>query len=102
MLIYRYQDANGIGPYQHPVVSRGLNQRHATPQAQGIAWVHEVSCSAFSSVESADRWFSDYEVDLMEEYGFELHCFEIHRQYVQSSDTQLVVNRHQMVFVRLV
>ncbi len=87
MLVYRYEDSNGVGPYQNPTIK--LRSLVPTPQAEGMSFY--TGCrSAFCSLDSMDCWFSNKEQDDMEDAGYVLVAYEADRHHIQTSARQVV------------
>lgn len=99
MLVYRYEDIKGVGPYSNPAL--GFNTSHAskpTPQSEGIL-MHSNSRSAFTSFNDLDSWFSKREQVMLESSGYDIVEYEVPSNAVFLLQGQCVFLFNQAVVV---
>jgi hypothetical protein len=86
MLIYRIENDNGLGPYQHhegqfsdayPMMCDHSDNRHPSPwhSSSGLSSIYEFEYCGFDSIVSLAEWFADY-LDELDSEGFWVSVYE--------------------------
>lgn len=104
MMVYRWQNAQGLGPYVGGQLSNifwescgeyhGKETGRPTPDDEGTNYHGERlrSCGdvlfGFASLEQESRWFKEKEKSIMRQRGFELVKYEVDEDYTHTSTTQ--------------
>ena len=95
MLVIRFEDRVGNGPYASPILN--FRERHANrplPVEEGLPLISDATRSGFSGSDYAEawdratRWFSPRDIAHMEELGFLVVEYEVPDNEVWASNTQ--------------
>jgi hypothetical protein len=86
--IYRIEDRYGIGPYQtrlynHDLIEREEGDKTPTPYTDmGAIWnyleyknIRREFVFGFTSMEQLYAWFTEEELDVLEDYGFDINMY---------------------------
>lgn len=99
--IYRFEDCEGIGPYQSKIfnyndsklVEHNLSRNHPCPPTHIFKKNRKAVCG-FSSIRSLTNWFSTEELEILKNEGFKLYVYYVRNKEVFfESDRQVVFNR---------
>lgn len=95
MLVYRFENEKGGGPYKHPtpILDKGSSAYHPGPHEWGEPWCdcHEVPTHVFgfSDTNQIRLWFSKKERAVMYHYGYHLSVYDA---------TEILEGRSQVSF----
>jgi len=99
MLVIRYEDAHGFGPYTN--ANLGFRLSHANrplPVDEGLGLISSATRSGFTSLDQLNRWFSARDQRRMEDLGFLRVEYEVpHTEVVYSNNQALFATANAVV-----